>query len=99
MLQYREAAKCYISATFGNVRSISQRELRNDSGRIMREVENGTTFTVTSRGRPIATLTPIGPGPADGLLLREPSTELVFPARVRIDASTDDVLAELRGER
>lgn len=81
------------------MKAISQRELRNDSGRIMREVQNGASFTVTSRGRPIAALTPIGPGAAADLVLREPATELVFPARVRIDGSTEEVLAELRGER
>lgn len=51
------------------------------------------------QGPPIAALTPIGPGAAADLVLREPTTELVFPARVRIDGSTEEVLAELRGER
>jgi prevent-host-death family protein len=42
------------------VRSIPQRELRNNIGAILREVEAGTEFTITVRGRPVARL-----GPAD----------------------------------
>ena len=38
---------------------ISQRELRNDSGRIMRSLRRGETFTVTSNGQPVGELTPL----------------------------------------
>ncbi|MCB0978026.1 MAG: type II toxin-antitoxin system prevent-host-death family antitoxin [Acidimicrobiales bacterium] len=38
---------------------ISQRELRNDSGRIMRAVDAGQTFIVTRNGEPIGELRPI----------------------------------------
>jgi prevent-host-death family protein len=37
---------------------ISQRELRNDSGEIMRRVERGESFTVTRNGTPVADLVP-----------------------------------------
>jgi len=40
-------------------REISQRELRNESGEIMRRVDAGETFVVTSNGRPVAELTPL----------------------------------------
>ncbi|MFM7736087.1 MAG: type II toxin-antitoxin system Phd/YefM family antitoxin [Alphaproteobacteria bacterium] len=40
-------------------RAISQRELRNDSGEIMRRVDQGETFVVTRNGAPIAELTPL----------------------------------------
>ena len=40
-------------------REITQRELRNDSGAILREVENGATFIVTRNGTPIAELHPL----------------------------------------
>ena len=39
--------------------TISQRELRNDSGSIMKRVENGESFVVTTNGRPIAELRPL----------------------------------------
>jgi prevent-host-death family protein len=42
-------------------RIISQRELRNDSGRVLREVQAGQTLTVTRNGTPIAELRPIPP--------------------------------------
>jgi prevent-host-death family protein len=38
--------------------TISQRELRNDSGVIMRRVERGESFTVTRNGTPVADLVP-----------------------------------------
>lgn len=37
-------------------RTISQRELRNDSGAILREVQAGQTITVTRNGVPVAEL-------------------------------------------
>jgi antitoxin (DNA-binding transcriptional repressor) of toxin-antitoxin stability system len=38
---------------------ISQRELRNDSGRIMRALDDGKTFVVTRNGRPVGELRPL----------------------------------------
>lgn len=38
---------------------ISQRELRNDSGRIMRALDEGRSFVVTSRGRAVGELRPL----------------------------------------
>ncbi|WP_423922841.1 type II toxin-antitoxin system Phd/YefM family antitoxin [Candidatus Poriferisodalis sp.] len=40
-------------------REISQRELRNDSGKIMRAVKKGESFIVTSNGEPVARLSPL----------------------------------------
>lgn len=40
-------------------REITQRELRNDSGTIMRELDNGETFVVTRNGVPVGELTPL----------------------------------------
>jgi prevent-host-death family protein len=42
------------------MRTIPQRELRNDIGRILREVEAGERLRVTVDGRPVADLVPIG---------------------------------------
>ena len=39
-------------------RSITQRELRNDSGEIMRQLDEGETFVVTRRGVPVGELVP-----------------------------------------
>jgi prevent-host-death family protein len=38
--------------------TITQRELRNDSGEIMRRLDRGETFIVTRNGTPVGELTP-----------------------------------------
>ncbi len=38
---------------------ISQRELRNDSGRIMRALDDGHDFVITRNGRPVGELRPL----------------------------------------
>jgi prevent-host-death family protein len=40
-------------------REITQRELRNDSGEIMRAVERGESFTISRNGTPIGRLIPL----------------------------------------
>lgn len=40
-------------------RVITQRELRNDSGEIMRRLDQGETFIVTRNGTPVGELTPL----------------------------------------
>jgi prevent-host-death family protein len=41
------------------MRTIPQRELRNDVARVLREVDEGESFEVTVDGRPVAQLIPI----------------------------------------
>jgi prevent-host-death family protein len=43
------------------ISEINQRELRNDSGKVLRRVQAGETFIVTRNGTPIAELKPIPP--------------------------------------
>jgi prevent-host-death family protein len=40
-------------------RELSQRELRNESGKIMRQLDEGQAFVVTRNGVPVAELTPL----------------------------------------
>jgi prevent-host-death family protein len=40
-------------------REITQRQLRNDSGEIMRRLDRGETFVVTRNGAPVGELTPL----------------------------------------
>ncbi len=42
-------------------RTISQRELRNDSAAVLRDVQAGATFVVTRNGTPVAELRPLSP--------------------------------------
>lgn len=41
-------------------RKITQRELRNQSGEIMRALDRGESFVVTRNGVPVGELTPLG---------------------------------------
>ena len=43
----------------GMTRRVTQRELRNDSGRIMRALDKGQAFIVTRNGVPVGELTPL----------------------------------------
>jgi prevent-host-death family protein len=47
---------CY---SHGMTRVITQRELRNDSGEIMRRLDHGESFIVTRNGSPVGELTPM----------------------------------------
>lgn len=47
---------CYIDFMS---EQITQRELRNDSGRIMRGLDEGRTFIVTRRSEPVGELVPL----------------------------------------
>jgi prevent-host-death family protein len=44
---------------FRMAEEITQRELRNDSGEIMRRLDAGETFIVTRNGVPVGELTPL----------------------------------------
>jgi prevent-host-death family protein len=41
------------------VKRISQRELRNDSGKLMRELDRGKSYIVTRNGVPVGELRPV----------------------------------------
>ena len=42
-----------------DLRTIPQREVRNDVGRVLREVEAGETIRVTVSGRPVVDIVPL----------------------------------------
>jgi antitoxin (DNA-binding transcriptional repressor) of toxin-antitoxin stability system len=50
------STRCYGTSVS---REISQRELRNDSGEIMRRLDEGETFIVTRNGVPVGELSPL----------------------------------------
>lgn len=52
-------------------REIPVRELRNDVSRILREVEAGASFTVTSHGRSVARVVPLPQRWVSGEVLAE----------------------------
>ena len=48
---------CYTKTVMS--RRVTQRELRNESGRIMRALDRGTSFIVTRNGVPVGELVPM----------------------------------------
>ena len=61
------------------MKTIPQRDLRNQSGEILRQAEAGGRFTITVDGRPVAVL---GPQPKRQWVSREELVSLItsFPA-------------------
>lgn len=65
------------------VRSIPQRELRNDNAKVIEAVTAGETFVVTRNGEPVAELRPIRTG-RRSFISRDEVADLATSA-VRID--------------
>jgi len=55
-VQERRSTTCYDAVMD---REITQRELRNQSGEIMRRLDQGETFVVTRNGVPVGELAPL----------------------------------------
>lgn len=78
---------------------IAHRELRNNSGEVLRNVADGATYEITNHGEVVAVLSPPGRGhelritPARS---RRPFSDI---KRVTIEESTESILDELREER
>jgi prevent-host-death family protein len=68
--------------------SITQRELRNDSGEIMRRLDQGESFIVTRNGVPVGELTPLWRHPfvaAAAVVAIFKNAPAVDPGRFRAD--------------
>jgi antitoxin (DNA-binding transcriptional repressor) of toxin-antitoxin stability system len=61
-------------------RRITQRELRNDSGRIMRDLDRGRAFIVTRNGVPVGELQPL----RHRLFIASDAVQAVFAGAPRI---------------
>ena len=83
--------------------TISHRELRNESGRILREVQSGQTFIITNNGEPVASLQPIKADPLAGIRHQPPKRGVRFadiiPEEGTSEESALEALLFLRGER
>lgn len=87
------------SATLRSVRTISQRELRNDNAAIIRAVEEGESFTVTRRGVPVARLTPVPGSDLRRVRPAAPENDVTALPRVAASRPMADHLDDLRGDR
>lgn len=92
------------SATLCYMKEITHRQMRNDSGEVLRRVGAGETILVTNSGLPAAV---IGPPPEDvfSLLsaqgqvrgaLKSPTTLLAITRR-KTTRTTAEIIAEVRG--
>lgn len=82
------------------MKTISQRELRNNNAEVVRGVEQGETYTVTRRGVPVARLSPIT-GDTDLRCVRPARRRPVFAQMQRVTSRipTAEILDDLRGDR
>jgi prevent-host-death family protein len=82
------------------MKTVTHRELRNNSGAVLRDVAAGETVAITNRGTVVAQLSP--PESAPGLAIARPAQrrmDITRLARVEIGESSEQVLDELRAER
>ncbi|MGH3461822.1 MAG: type II toxin-antitoxin system Phd/YefM family antitoxin [Kribbellaceae bacterium] len=90
------------------MRTISHRELRNESARILREVQAGESIEVTNHGEVVAMLVPAPSDLRERLIrageLRPAEHPVDFRAMRRVELpagspSTQEVLDDLRADR
>lgn len=76
------------------MRTITQRQLRNESAAVLRAVQAGQSIIVTRNGTPVAELRPVSPRrfvPRDVLMQEARSLPRIDPERFRADV---DVLID-----
>jgi prevent-host-death family protein len=89
------------------MRTISHRELRNNSAEVLRAVGAGETIEVTNHGEIAAVLVPPSLTPYERLVaagkVREPRkdrpVDLRRIRRVTVPVSSTEIIADVRGER
>jgi prevent-host-death family protein len=86
------------------MRTVTHREMRNDSGAILRAVADGESFQVTNRGRVAAVISPptqdsLGELAAQGSvrLARRPLADLSMIKRRASKLSAAELVADARG--
>ncbi|MCX6433035.1 MAG: type II toxin-antitoxin system prevent-host-death family antitoxin [Actinobacteria bacterium] len=91
-----------MSTTTGH-RTISHRELRNNSGEILRAVAAGESFTITNNGQPVAELVPTAVDPFGGLTVQRADRTKNFRDLDPVEGLSGETAAEsldyLRGDR
>ena len=83
--------------------SLSQRELRNDSGRVLRAVGEGQSFVLTNRGIPVGRIVPLD-APAATLPIARPAKRVggwaaLKPQSTQGDRLMSRIMDDLREDR
>ena len=81
------------------MKRISQRELRNNSGEIMRGLEQGDSYELTNRGKVVGRVVPAEESALERMTLRHARGPLRLPTPITHPERSEDVLRELRGAR
>lgn len=92
-----------MSATEHHGETLSQRELRNDSGRVLRAVSEGQSFVVSNSGVPVARIVPLDAA-APALRIARPARRQGGWAALGIERkaaqeSVTEILDDLREDR
>ncbi|MDO5661340.1 MAG: type II toxin-antitoxin system prevent-host-death family antitoxin [Brachybacterium sp.] len=92
-----------MSTTDDATETLSQRELRNESGRVLRAVSAGQSFVLTNSGVPVARIVPVD-APLPALPITRPARRIGgwSQLRARRAAAATDlnvILDEQRAER
>ncbi|APZ34062.1 prevent-host-death family protein [Microbacterium aurum] len=92
-----------MSAGEPQIESLSQRELRNESGRVLREVGEGHSFVLTNRGIPVGRIVPLdAPSPTLPIVRhakRVGGWAALKPAGAENDRPMTQIIDELREDR
>ena len=91
---------CYAELHLLSMRTISQRELRNDNAAVVRGVADGESYIITRHGIPVARLVPVG-SDSDLRIDRPAKKRVKYADRKRVIGPTPigEVLDDLRGDR
>lgn len=86
-----------------NDESLSQRELRNESGRVLRAVGEGHSFVLTNGGVPVGRIVPLD-APAPKLPISRPAKRIggwaaLIPQRSEDERPMSQIIDELREDR
>ena len=92
-----------MSTSDPRIESLSQRELRNDSGRVLRAVSEGQSFVLTNGGIAVGRLVPLD-APPPSLPIVRPAKRVGGWAALRPDPGENDrpvaqIIDELREDR
>ena len=92
-----------MSPTDPSAETLTQRELRNESGRVLRAVGEGRSFTLTHRGVPVGRIVPLD-APAPTLSIVRPAHRQGGWAALAIERKTSrqplsETLDDLREDR
>jgi prevent-host-death family protein len=87
------------TAEHGAMQVISQREMRNRSGEILRAVAAGESFIITNDGVEVAELIPRGAARPKPRPYRPRRADAVWPPLQRRTQTVQEILDELRADR